>query len=128
MTQRDSASSNLPDCVKDFTEFIKNQIEYFSLPLNEIYSRYTFKNSLSVTNIIEQKDVTSFSNEINQEINATFIGLGIGFKKEQLMHLEYLNKRLTSEIEKCEREYAQKVKIFRALSIFTGCCAVILFV
>ena len=111
----------------DFFEYVKNQIEYFSLPLNDIYSKYTSSNSC-ISDIINGKKVDCLSDEINSNILNLMSVLGKGFKGEQIKNLEYVNVCLDKEIKKYEKEYNQKVKVFRAMALFVGCCTVILLV
>lgn len=107
--------------------FIKAQIEYFSLSLNEIYEKYNSKNEI-IKKLISKCKLNFFEKEIEDELSNTFDKLGNGFKNEQIKNLEYLHTFLDKKITEFNENYTQKAKVFRALSIFIGCCAVILLV
>ena len=111
----------------DFFEYVKNQIEYFSLPLNEIYSKYETTNSY-ISDLIIKRKINCFSQELNSDISNIVAELGKGFKDEQINSLNYILTCLDKEIKKYEKEYSQKVKVFRAIALFIGCCTVILLV
>ncbi len=111
----------------EFFEHVKNQIEYFSLPLNEIYDKYTSSNSC-ILDIIHGKRIECLDEEINNDILNLMSLLGKGLKGEQIKNLEYINICLDKEIKQYEKEYNQKVKVFRAMALFIGCCTVILLV
>ena len=76
----------------------------------------------------QRKKVDCLSDEINSNILNLMSVLGKGFKGEQIKNLEYVNVCLDKEIKKYEKEYNQKVKVFRAMALFVGCCTVILLV
>lgn len=113
--------------IDQFTIFIKTQIEYFSLSLNEIYTKFNSKSEI-IDKLISKKELNSFDEQIEDELFNTFRTLGNGFKEEQIKKLEYLHTFLDKKINEIEENYAQKTKVFRAMSIFIGCCTVILLV
>lgn len=111
----------------NFIEHIKIQIEYFSSPLKEIYDKYISDNQIirdikcGISPILSNKTAET-------EFSSCFNTLGKGYKKEQLKNLEYISNILSKEIQNEESNLHQKIKIFRALSLFVGCCTVILLV
>ena len=69
--------------------FIKNQIEYFSSPLNDIFNKFETKDRQA--SIIKEKgNVYVFDDSVNREINSLFIGLGKGNKEEEIKSLELM--------------------------------------
>ena len=113
--------------IADFFNYVKQQIDYFSFPLNEIYKKYEQIDN-HITSIISGEKLDCLSEDMNTAIFDIMSTLGKGFKNEQIKSLEYINICLDNEIKKHEREYSQKVKVFRAMALFVGCCTVILLV
>ena len=113
--------------LKEFIEYIKNQIEYFSYPLKTIFKNYNTSNSLLI-NIMNGNSLKFSDKGLNLEIEKCFMSLGKGYKKEQLEQLEYMLLLIENKIKTYEQEYDKKIKVFRALSLFIGCCIVILLV
>lgn len=111
----------------EFISFVKIQIEYFSLPLNTIYTKYN-NNSHYVSNLIKEKPLEILDRETADELTKCISCLGKGFKKEQIEYLEYITSFLSKKITDNESNYQQKTKVFRAISLFVGCCVVILLV
>ena len=110
-----------------FLEYIKNQIEFFSLPLNVIFEQSSNKTCL-INELIVGKEIDVFSQEINDEINICFSGLGKSYKSEQIKKLDYTIMFLKEQINKTQENYSEKIKVFRAIAIFVGCSMVILLV
>ena len=113
--------------ILDFVEYIKNQIQFFSLPLNDIYARYGSDNPY-INKLKRGETVEGLDTETQDELYNCFSALGRGFKDEQIQRLEYTNFKIKAKIETFEKEYSQKNKVFRAIAIFIGCCTVILLV
>ena len=113
--------------IKDFVSYIKIQIELFSLPLSEIFSKYKHSNDL-IEELIETKQVAAFSKQTRDELFSCFSVLGTGFKDEQLSRLTYLITFLDKTVTESEKDYPQKIKVNRALSLFVGCSTVILLI
>lgn len=113
--------------INKFIVHIKNNIEFFSLSLNDIYKKYNSNNEL-IYMLISKKQLDFFDSEIEDELTNTFSGLGCGFKDEQIKKLEYLHTFLNEKIKDFDENYTKKTKVFRAMSLFLGCCAIILLV
>lgn len=113
--------------ISKFIEYVKNQIEFFSLSLHEIYKKYN-SNNKAIDKLISKEALDLFDKQIEDELNSTFSNLGSGFKKEQIKKLEYLDKYINEKIKEFNENYIQKTKVFRAMSLFLGCCVVILLV
>lgn len=113
--------------VYNFLEFIKNQIEFFSLPLNLIYEKYQPKNDC-ILSLIGGEVPKIFSQNIQDKLADCFLQLGKGYKTEQIDKLNYTISQIEKEINTMQRENTKKIKIFRAISLFIGCSIVILLV
>lgn len=113
--------------IKDFVIYIKFQIELFSLPLSEIFSKYK-QPSIYISELIDKKDVAFLSKPIRDELYDCFSVLGSGFKDEQTSRLAYLITFLEKTISEVERDFPQKIKVNRAISLFIGCSTVILLI
>ena len=111
----------------EFFLYLRNQIEYFTLPLTTIYERYKTDNK-SIIDLIENKTTQCFYKPVVTELNSTMSTLGLGYKREQLNKIDYLLSVLTKHITELEASLQQKIKIFRAISMFLGCSLVILLV
>ena len=105
-----------------FIVYMKQQIEYFNYPLDIIYSKFNNKNIVSLT------VQPNFESELNKDIKDCFSQLGKGFKSEQIKSLEYLHSKINIKLLDLEKSYIEKVRVFRALSLFIGCCTAILLV
>ena len=113
--------------IRDFIHYIRTQIEYFSLPLCEIYARYN-KKSKPILCVIEKTQIIGIPSSVQDEITRCFNSLGNGYAKEQMNSLEYLSVKISETITREEKENEKKIKIFRAISVFIGCSVVILLV
>ena len=69
-----------------------------------------------------------FPNEVRTLINDCFLQLGKSYKDEQIKNLDYTIEQLKEEIEQEEKDFSQKIKVFRAIALFIGCSTVILLV
>lgn len=111
-----------------FISYIKNQIEYFSYPINEIFTKYQdsspFINSI-IDNNLDTKYLTS---EEATQINDFIASLGKGYKKEQIALCEYNISFFNVSLEKTKYEAPKKIKVFRSMSLFVGICSIILLV
>lgn len=120
--------SHLEDIIA-FISYAKSKIEYFSLPINQIYEKYESKSKL-INNLINSKSAegADFDKESKKIVSEFFGALGNGFKKEQIALCEYTNDVLSSNLAKSKEEYPKKIKIFRSLALFTGISLIILLV
>lgn len=109
----------------DFIKYAKNQIEYFSTPVDKIFTSYESK---QITDLLKNKSVTpSFSDE-SEKINEFFSLLGKGYKKEELQLCDYYISYFEDIYTKKLYEQPTKVKIFRAMSLFFGATTIIFLV
>lgn len=115
------------ESLKDFKKFIqhiKHQIEYFSYPLDVIYEKYKKISENTLLLITEP----TFDSELNKEISFCFSKLGKGYKSEQIKNLEYLQSKIDENLKLYESKFNEKISVFRAISLFVGCCTAILLV
>lgn len=111
-----------------FISYIKNQIEYFSYPINEIFERYQ-PCSPFISSIIENNvDTKYLTSEEKAQINEFVASLGKGYKKEQIALCEYTISFFNVSLEKTKYEAPNKIKVFRSMSLFVGICSIILLV
>ena len=110
-----------------FLEYIRCRIELFSLPLNRIYESYKEKDDY-INALIHNEDVKVHSTVLKQELKDCFSQLGTGYKAEQIKNLDYSIMLIKKEISQSEKDYPQKIKVFRAIALFVGCSVAILLV
>ena len=110
----------------DFIKYIRAQIEYFSTPVYKIYVEYSNKTEYISSLLIPSKN--SLKDEYNNFVSNFFANLGKGYKKEQLQLCDYALEYIKNYEKKTRAEYPNKIKVFRALSIFAGFCVVILLI
>jgi len=113
--------------ISAFFEYIKNQIDLFSLPLPRIFDKYMDENNC-VISLKKGEEPLIFPNEVRTLINDCFLQLGKSYKDEQIKNLDYTIEQLKEEIEQEEKDFSQKIKVFRAIALFIGCSTVILLV
>lgn len=104
--------------------YIKNKIEYFSMPVNEILNSYS--RDTGIINKLSEPDFLDKS--IKGDIESFISNLGKGYKKEQVALCEYTLSVLEASKNKMKMEFTKKAKTFRSLSLFTGIGCVILLV
>lgn len=114
----------------DFIKHIRSQIEYFSAPLDKIYASYEKRGeiiSLLVSDGVES--IKELLNKADFEIAYSFFSsLGKGVKSEQIALCSYTIGELDSSYEEKKAELPNKIKVFRAMALFCGFCAVILLI
>lgn len=110
-----------------FLEHVKYRIELFAMPIKRIYEEYKDKDEC-IEGLMNGDSIELFSNELMGELNACFSTLGSCYKDEQISKLEFTISLINGEITALEKEYSQKIKVFRAIALFIGCSAVILLV
>lgn len=114
--------------VCDFIKNIKAQIEYFSSPTEKIFSSYEPKTDL-IADLITKKDVSMyFEAEDCRIVEDFFNSLGKGMKDEELCLCSYTISELEKRIEKKRIDYPNKIKVFRAMTFFSGICVIILLI
>lgn len=123
--QRQSINNQKNIC--KFLEFIKNQIEFFSMPLLNIYEKYKDKNDC-INLLINGKFEEITPSYVQNELKDCFSQLGTSYKDEQIKILNCTIENFKDKIKSSEKNYEQKIKVFRAISLFIGCSAVILLV
>ncbi len=126
--EKSKISSAIKAC--DFIKYIKTQIEYFSTPINKIIASYEDKSPL-----IEDLSTKSFSVAKRlldrgdfKLVFDFFSSLGKGLKDEELSLCSYTIEELQKCIEKKEKDYPDKIKVFRAMALFFGFCVIILLI
>ena len=109
---------------------IKSQIEYFAMPISEIFSDYATENE-AIIDILKRKenaDLSFLSNHAKDTTYSLLSELGKGFKKEQIALCEFSASILNDYKEQLGSELAKKTKICRSLCLFIGACTIILLV
>lgn len=120
------------ECLEElilFINFIKNKIEYFSTPIEKIFLEFSTKNEF-IVGLIQNKsaDLSLFDNETRNQIISFINNVGNGFKKEQIAFCEYNIALFSQLLTKIKSESPNKIKIFRAISLFVGISAIILLI
>lgn len=114
----------------EFIKHIKAQIEYFSTPINKIFA--TYEHSSEVTKKLAKKDINDSQSDFDKEsfkvVSNFFSSLGRGVKSEQLSLCTYTINELEKISEKNMADYPNKIKVFRAMALFCGICAIILLI
>ncbi len=114
----------------DLIGYISTQIEYFSKPINDIFSSYKTENPV-ILEIISKKelaDLSYFDKKIQKDTRILLCELGKGYKKEQITLCEYTKNIISPLVSELKTEYSKKCKIYRSLSLFIGISAVILLI
>lgn len=123
----------------DFMNYIKNQIEYFNTPINDIYSAYentgnalrdlVFDISVSGwTYALQKKQDLYLPDDIIQKLSQFGSHLGKSTKEDQLTHCNYYIRLLEDQYEKLEKEVPQKTKVSLALGLSCGLMLIILLI
>lgn len=112
-----------------FVSYIKSKIEYFSIPLSKIYQKYENKTKFidSLIHNFDYKEI-QISKEVDSIICEFFSSLGKGYKQEQIALCNYTTERLNANLSLIKATSPNKIKIFRALSLFIGISIIILLV
>ena len=121
-------SENLEEIIC-LISFIKNKIEYFSIPINKILLEYNTKNKL-IQQLINSRnlDSSNFDKQTENEINTFISTIGNGYKKEEVALCDYNIKLFSQKLSKIKSENPNKIKVFRAISLFVGISIIILLV
>lgn len=127
-TEKSKISSANEIC--NFIKHIRAQIEYFSTPISKIFSSYDEK-----TPLIKDLCDKSFSGSKRllekgdyKLVFDFFSSLGKGLKDEELSLCSYTIDELQKSIDKKEKDYPDKIKVFRAMALFFGFCVIILLI
>lgn len=112
----------------DLINYTRNQIEFFSLPINEIY--LSFQNrSKHLTDLITGNVNLIYENFRNQEyLHHYFNEIGKGYKSEQIKLCDYTLNEAQKDLNNLNLDLPKKIKIIRSLSLFIGASLVILLV
>lgn len=113
--------------IEKFVSYISNQIEYFSLSLNEIYRRYG-SDCKTLSLLAEKKRIDYLGDDIEEALFQCFDKLGTGFKDEELKRLLVLNNFISAKIHELESAYKERTRVFRTIAFFVGFSVVILLV
>lgn len=111
--------------VKDlisFVNYVKNKILYFSTPIKEIIDGYEDKNDIS--NYINE-DFSQLDKADSQIVKNFFSNLGQGFKSEQIALCDYTDSQLNKSLNCINEKNPNKIKIFRAFSLFASISLII---
>lgn len=111
-----------------FITYVKSQIEYFSRPLNEIYSSYEKKSNYITELIKNNGENASISKENDVLVKNFFSLIGKSYKKEEIRLCNYTVEQLFTSLTHFKLEIPNKIKIFRSISLFLGVCLIILII
>jgi stage III sporulation protein AB len=122
----------------DFMYYIKQQIEYFNTPLDDIYSSFDNQNqlfSLLVKDISTNGWKIAVRNQNKLYIPKNFLSiidnfgntLGKTGRKDQLEKCDYYIKEFEQEYENLKQTTPQKTKTSIALCFYVGLMIIILF-
>lgn len=113
----------------DLINYIKVNIEYFSISIEEILNEYDTKKHWKKSILKDGKfEIKYIDSTLKKEITSFFLSLGKGYKKEQISLCEYTLKNLICVYDNLKKENVKKVKIYRSLSLFFGIGLVILLI
>ena len=114
----------------NFIKFIKNQIHYYSKPLDAIFNEYKSENNIIKSLILEKENtrLLSLNSSIQENMQVFATTIGKGFKNEQIRLCSETISLLESHINSLKSEYSKKTKAYRSVSLFIGICAVILLI
>ena len=125
--------------VINFLVYIKNQIEFFNSPINDIYTSFDSKDnrvSSLAKNLcnkgwsLKNDDIAALSVTEKTKTYLVLFGekLGKSNKTEQLSHCEYYLRIINDEYKLCEKNAPQKSKMSIVLGIYAGIMLIILFI
>lgn len=109
----------------DFIKYTKSQIEYFSTPIDKIFTSFDAKH---ITEILSSKKAPRSFGKDARVINEYFNSIGKGYKKEQIDLSNYHINYFQDEFTKLSYELPSKIKVFRAMSLFIGATTIIFLV
>ena len=109
----------------EFMKFAKYQIEYFSTKIDKIFTEFDAK---YIGEILSSKRVPKSFGKDSTALNEYFSSLGKGYKKEQLDLSSYYINYFQDAYTKISHELPNKIKIFRAMSLFIGATTIIILV
>lgn len=114
----------------EFIRYIRSQIEHFSTPINKIFASYTEKSVLVDHLCKKELDLAKKSLEKDdfKTVSDFFNSLGKGLKDDEASLCSYSIETLENSISKKEKDYPNKIKVFRAMALFFGFCVVILLI
>ncbi|MBQ3040874.1 MAG: stage III sporulation protein AB [Clostridia bacterium] len=118
--------ASLQECC-DFIKHIRAQIEYFSTPVDKIFSSYDKKTEL-IDALISKDAKNYFEKEDYPVINEFFASVGRQLKDEELSSCSYTISELEKRLEKRRQDYPNKIKVFRAMALFIGISVIILLI
>ena len=123
----------------DFMYYIKNQIEYFNMPLNEIYSSFEEQSRFS-SSLVKDISTKGWTHALRKQkklllpspcisiINDFGNTLGKTERKDQLEKCDYYIKEFEQEYENLKEVMPKKTKTSFALCIYVGLMIIILFI
>lgn len=109
----------------DFIKYVKNQIEYFSTPIDKIFTDFECK---YINETIKSRRAENIFGKDKERINEYFSMLGKSYKKEQLDLSSYYLSYFSDRYTKISYELPNKIKVFRAMALFVGATTIIFLV
>ena len=109
----------------EFIKYTKSQIEYFSTPIDKIFTSFESKH---INEVIKNKSAPRFFIKDYAKLNEFLSSIGKGFKKEEINQCEYNISYFQDEYSKIAYESPNKIKVFRAMSLFVGVTIIIFLV
>lgn len=127
-SEKSKISSTKEIC--ELIRYIKSQIEYFSTPISKIFASYAEKSPLLSELCEKRLDLAkkSLDKDDFKTVSEFFTTLGKGLRDEELALCSYTLETLENSIAKKEKDYPDKIKVFRAMALFFGFCVVILLI
>lgn len=126
------------EAICDLIEYIKNHIEFFCTPVDEILSNYenpvlekygflSFLEDNDWENALHESRAGSFLDKRTAALLDSFSKrLGTGTAEEEVAGCEYTLKELRAVLDVQKSEVPKKSKAFSAISVVSGFMAVIL--
>ena len=98
------------------------------MPIDKIHRSYDQKSELCDALIANKGMEIYFEKEDIPLISEFFSSLGKGMKSEEIALCSYTIEELEKRIEKRKADYPNKIKVFRATTLFVGFCTIILLI
>lgn len=127
------------DNLLDFIKHIRNNIEFFGIPLEDIYNKYTppndaFKRFVDTVrkngwiDAVDGAENCFLSKNLKKLAKDYGDGLGSTSKTEQLNHNDYYINELTRIKDDFQKAGKDKIKVYICLGFYAGILLVILFI
>ena len=109
----------------EFIKYTKSQIEYFSTPIDKIFTSFESK---YINEAIKSKSASRNLIKDYARLNEFFSTIGKGYKKEESDLCDYYISYFQDEYSKIANELPIKIKVSRAMSLFIGATLIIFLV